>query len=176
MKIHALAALAALTLTPAAEAQVSRRSKIPAPAWSVTLTQIDKSGTVVGAPLVFDCTPSGCEQLMKLDVDGKPYGFVAAFTFVPKGAYVALQSTQPDIRKVIEFDKGFQGPIFVQMGSDQRYTGMLRFTLVGAAVKQGEEETPQIMSNSTSLVFHRKLVPDLTLRLELVTRAVGAPS
>jgi hypothetical protein len=164
-----LAALlaAALPAGPAA-AQASRRPTTPAPAWSVTLTQVDKSGTLVGAPQVFDCTPTGCEQLLKLDVEGKPFGFVAAFTFVPRGAYVAIQSMQPEIRKVIEFDKGFQAPIFVQWGSDQRYSGVLRFTLVGSALAQSEAESPQIMSNATGLVFHRKLVPDLTLQLLLV--------
>lgn len=165
----AVLAAALLCATPA-WGQASRRPKAAAPAWSITLTQIDKSGTVVGAPIAFDCTPTGCEQLMTLDVEGQPIGFIATFSFVPKGAYVGVQSMQPEVKKVIEFEKGFQAPIFVQMGSDHRYAGMLRFTLVGPAVKEQESESPQIMSNSTSLVFHRKLVPDLTLRLELAAK------
>lgn len=168
-----LAAWLALPPVPAA-AQASRRPKEARPAWSVTLTQIDKAGTLVGAPQSFECTPSGCEQFVKLDVEGKPIGFVVALTFIPKGAYVALQSMQEDVRKVIEFEKGFQGPLFVQTGSDQRYSGLLRFVLVGAAVRESEAETPQIMSNSTSLVFHRKLEPDLTLRLELAAKPAGS--
>jgi hypothetical protein len=173
-KLAAVMALAALLPGSPADAQLSRRPKTVGPTWSVTLTQIDKSGTVVGAPQNFDCTPTGCEQLLNLDVEGKPYRFVAAFTFVPKGAYVGLQSMQPEIRKVIEFEKGFQAPLFVQMGTDQRFTGMLRYTLVGKALAESEAETPQIMSNSTGLVFHRKLVPDLTLRLQLAPQQ--APS
>jgi hypothetical protein len=158
---------ASLALPAPAAAQASRRAKQSQPAWTVTLTQIDKAGTIVGAPQSFDCTPTGCQQFIKLDVEGKPIAFVAGFTFIPKGAYVALQPMQQEVRKVIEFEKGFQGPLFVQIGSDRRYSGTLRFILVGPAVKESEAETPQIMSNSTSLVFHRKLEPDLTLRLDM---------
>src|SRR5262245_17219508 len=90
-----------LMLAPAgAMGQASRRPKTAAPAWGVTITQIDKQGTVVGEPLVFDCTPTGCEQLVKFDVEGKSYGFVASFSFVPKGAYVAIQPTQPEVSRV----------------------------------------------------------------------------
>ncbi len=171
--MRALLLLAALALPQPASGQASRRPKVPLPEWSVTLTQIDKAGTVVGAPQSFDCAPTGCERFVKLDVEGKPVNFVAALSFVPKGAYVGLQSMQDEVRKVIEFERGFQAPLFVQTGADRRYTGMLRFVLVGSAVKDSEAETPQMMSNSTSLVFHRKLVPDLTLRLDLAAKPAG---
>lgn len=135
--------------------------------WDVTLTQIDKSGTVLGIPKEFSCTATGCEQPIILDVDGKSIQFLAAFTFVPKGAYVALQSMQPEIRKVVEFEKGFQGPIFLHVRQETRFAATLRLVLIGAGIAESDANSPQLMPSNKGLVFHRKLIPDLTLRLTL---------
>lgn len=135
--------------------------------WDVTLTQIDKSGTVFGNPQEFKCTATGCEQPIILDVDSKPIQFLAVLTFVPKGAYVAVQSMQPEIRKVVEFEKGFQGPIFLQVRQETHFVTTLRFVLIGAGIAQSDANSPQLMPSNKGLVFHRKLAPDLTLRLTL---------
>lgn len=174
MKARCLAAgliLAAFFATGigTAVAQQPRPPRVPAlrTAWDVTVTQIDKAGTVVGDAKEFSCTATGCEQPIVLDIDGKPIQFLAVLTFVPKGAYVAVQSMQPEIRKVVEFEKGFQGPIFLQVRQESRYSTTLRLVLIGAGIAESDANSPQLMPSNKGLVFHRKLAPDLTLRLTL---------
>ena len=129
--------------------------------------QIDKAGTLVGDPVSFSCIRTGCEQYVTLDVEGKPHQFLASMTFISNGAYLGLQSMDPAITKVVEFDKGFTGPIFMQTRPATDYTQMLRFTLTGPALAESESNGPQLMNNGQSMVFQRKLEPDLLLRVDL---------
>lgn len=140
----------------------------PTPAWQVRLTQLDKAGTVVGEVLTFPCVRTGCEHYLALDIEGKPRQFLAAITFVPKGAYLGLQSVDQGVTRVVEFDKGFTGPIFLQMRSASDSTQILRFTLTGPALAESESTGPQLMTNSRSMVFQRKLEPDLRLKMDLL--------
>lgn len=148
----------------------------PAPAWQVRLTQLDKAGTIVGEAVSFACVQTGCEQYLALDIEGKPRRFLAAITFVPKGAYIGLQSMDQGVTKVVEFDKGFAGPIFMQARDGADYTQMLRFTLTGPALAESEASGAQLMTNSRSMVFQRKIEPDLLLRVDLLPPAVAKPS
>ena len=148
-----------------------RPSAIPEPsakrAWEVKVFQIDKSGTLVGNPIEFPCGATGCERPVKLDVAGEDYNFLIVITFVPRGAYFALQPLQPEITKVIEFEKTFLGPTFLQLRNKERFNTMLRYTLVGPALKESADEPGRMMNNDRSRVFQRKLTPDVSLRLSL---------
>ena len=148
--------------------------KVAGPAWKIVLTQIDKAGTVIGAPFSFDCTASGCEQFLILDVDGKPLKFLVTFNFAAKGAYLALQSLEPGVRAVIEFEKDFVGPQFLGVRPDAAFNRVMRYTLVGSALQQSEASSPQLMPSGRGNVFHRKLVPDLTLKLAMQPVAAKA--
>jgi hypothetical protein len=139
----------------------------PAPAWQVRLTQLDRGGTVVGEPVSFSCIRSGCEQYVTLDVEGKPRQFLASVSFIPTGAYLGLQSMDRAVTKVVEFDKGFNGPIFMQMRPTSEYSQLLRFNLTGPALAESEQNGPQLMNNGQSMVFQRKVEPDLLLRVTM---------
>ncbi len=159
-------------------------AQLPAPApraplttgkhpWRVTLFQIDKTGTLIGNPQEFACTQSGCEQFTHFDVDGKPVGFLVAITIVPKGAYFGLQSFGEEVTKVIEFEKGFVGPLFLQVKSDQRFNATLRYTLTGPAVAESQRQGVQLMQNDSSLVFQRRMSADLILKVALEPAPAG---
>ncbi len=154
-----------------------RPSSIPTPGarrgWDITLFQIDKASTLVGNPIAFPCTPTGCEQPVTLDIAGRPFRFLIAVSFVPKGAYFAVQPLQPDVTRVIEFEKTYLGPTFLQVREKARFNTTLRFTLVGPAMRESEEQPGQIMNNQRSKVFQRKLSPDLILRVSLAPAAEG---
>jgi hypothetical protein len=135
------------------------------PVWQLTVTQFDKAGTLVGAPLQVSCPETGCQQVIPLDVLGKSKSFLLGVTFVQRGVYVALQAREADVGKVIEFEKGFDGPIFSATHKGIRTTVRLRFTLTGEAVSTPEQDL--MMRNSRSLVFHRKMDPDITLKVDI---------
>jgi hypothetical protein len=159
-----LAAVLGPTVPAAAQAPAAPKAS---PLWQVTVTQIDRSGTVVGNPQSFPCPKVGCEQFLKLDVAGTGYNFLASLTFIPRGAYFALSSMQQDIRKVVEFEKGYEGPLFLQARPGTPYAVTLNFVLTGLALADDAGGGPQLTDNTRSLVFHRKLYPDLTLRIEM---------
>ena len=141
----------------------------PRAPWQVTITQLDKTGRALTDAVNIACPQSGCEQVLQLYVDLTPHQFIAAVTFVDKGAYVALQPMATDIGQVIEFEKGFKGPVFVKVRTDENdKIELLRFTLTGPAAPEAGHNSTAMMSNPKSLVFHRKLYPDVILRLELV--------
>jgi hypothetical protein len=143
--------------------------------WQVTIFEIDKAGTLVGDPHGFACTATGCEEALTLDISGKPFRFLVELTFVPKGAYFALQSMQPEISSVVAFEEGFVGPTFLQVRAGTVFNTTLRFTLTGTAMAETEQQGAQLMPNARSLVFHRRMVPDLTLRLALAPAPAPAP-
>ena len=146
----------------------------PRPPWQVTITQLDKTGKALTDPLNVTCPQSGCEQVMQLYVDLNPRQFIAAITFVDKGAYVALQPLTPDVGEVIQFEKGYSGPVFIPVRPDEAdRIELLRFTLTGPAAPEADQGGAAMMSNQQSLVFHRKLDPDLVLRVELVRPAAA---
>src|SRR5208282_3182916 len=99
------------------------------------------------------------------EIDGKQQSFLLQFNFVPAGAYVAVQPQTKDMGKAIDFQKGFEGPTFVKI-RDGHAEETLQVTLTGASLDDPNTDTPQLMQSSRSLVFHRKLDPDLTLRVE----------
>ncbi len=137
--------------------------------WQVTITQIDKAGRALTDAVNITCPQSGCEQVLQLYVDLSPHQFIAAVTFVDKGAYVALQPMATDVGQVIEFEKGFKGPVFIKVRGDENdKIELLRFTLTGPAAPEADHGSTAMMSNPKSLVFHRKLYPDVILRVELV--------
>lgn len=135
--------------------------------WRVTLFQVDKSGTLVGEPQSFACTQSGCEQIVRLDVDGRQVGFLVAITFTPRGAYFSVSSMSEEVLRVVEFEKGFVGPLFLQVKSNERFNATLRYTLTGAAVAESQRQSTQLMQNDRSLVFQRRMLPDLLLKVAL---------
>jgi hypothetical protein len=104
--------------------------------------------------------------LITLDVLGKPRRFLLAVTIAARGAYVTLQAQDPDLGKVVEFEKGFVGPVFMATHPGTTTSVTLRFTLTGSAVTDPDQDL--LTSNKGSLVFHRKMEPDLALRFELV--------
>ena len=157
LRIFLLAPLLPLTLAAA-----------PQP-WQVTITQIDGANRALTDPVKVVCEPTGCEQPLQLFVDYKPQPFLAGITFVDRGAYVALQPMASELGQAIDFQKGFSGPVFVSVRDDENVkTETLRFTLTGPAVPETSKGNAAIMNNPQSLVFHRKLNPDLILRIELV--------
>ena len=169
----ALAVLVAVCPTAAAAQSMppSRPSTLPAPAgrqgWDVSLFQLDRLGTLIGNPITFPCTPTGCERIIKLDVAGKEFSFLIALTFIPRGGYFALQSLDQDINKVVEFERGFVGPLFLQVRDKNRFNAVLRFNLAGPAMKESDTTTTQLMDNQHSRVFQRRMTPDLILRVAL---------
>jgi hypothetical protein len=139
------------------------------PTWQVTITQVDTTDKALSDPVKVECPTGGCQQDLRLFVDYKAQPFLAGINFVDKGAYVALQPMAGDLGQAIDFQKGFRGPVFVSIQkSENAKTDTLRFTLTGPAVADATGGNAAIMNNSQSLVFHRKLVPDLILRIELV--------
>jgi hypothetical protein len=141
----------------------------PASGWKVALTQIDKVGTMVGNQQELDCPAEGCQRMIQLELDGKPYPFLAVVTFVNRGAYVTLRPDAPAVGKVVGFEEGFEGPIFIPLRQDNRVSRTLNFTVTGPAVAQSDAASAQLMQNSHSLVFHRKLAPDLTVRVDIAS-------
>jgi hypothetical protein len=140
-----------------------------APNWLVTITQVDTAGKPLTDPVKVECPSGGCQQDLRLFVDYKEQSFLAGINFVDRGAYVALQPIAPDLGQAIDFQSGFRGPVFIKVrANEHEKTDKLRFTLTGAAVPDATGGNAVIMKNSESLVFHRKLVPDLILRIELV--------
>ena len=140
-----------------------------APTWQITITQVDATDKALTDPVKVECPAGGCQQDLRLFVDYKAQPFLAGINFVDKGAYVALQPIAPDLGQAIDFQTGFRGPVFVLVRKDENEkTDTLRFTLTGTAVADATSGNAVIMKNSESLVFHRKLVPDLILRIELV--------
>ncbi len=156
---------------PLVRVQPPRPSAIPEPsakrAWDIKLFQIDKANTLVGNPIEFTCGPVSCEVPVKLDVAGKPGAFLVVVTFVPRGAYFALQPQQEGITKAVEFEKTYIGPTFLQMRGKTRFNTTLRFTLVGPAMRESEDHSASMMNNQRSRVFQRKVEPDLILRVAL---------
>ena len=154
-----------------------RPSAIPEPSakrtWDVKLFQVDKANTLVGNPIEFTCGPVSCETPVKLDVAGKPAAFLVVVTFVPRGAYFALQPQQEGITKAVEFEKTYVGPTFLQMRGKTRFSTVLRFTLVGPAMRESEAQSAQMMDNQRSRVFQRKIEPDVILRVALSQAAEG---
>jgi hypothetical protein len=147
----------------------------PAAPWQVTLTQLDKSGKALTDALNVSCPQSGCEQVLPLYVDYQSHQFVAAITFVDRGAYVALQPMTRDVGQVIEFERGYKGPVFVSVRRNEHdKIALLRFTLTGPAAPEASKNSTPMMSNPQSLVFHRKLDPDLILQIELVRPAAAS--
>ena len=166
-RIRAALLVSSLLLTPAAAPPKT-------PIWRVTITQVDGSDKALTDPVKFECPASGCQQDLQLFVDYKAQPFLAGINFVDKGAYVALQPQQQDLGQAIDFQTGFRGPVFVKVREDENEKiGALRFTLTGAAVPDAAGGNAAIMNNAQSLVFHRKLVPDLILRIELVRPAAA---
>jgi len=164
-----MAALTAFCLATNALAATPQRTP-----WQVTITQVDKTGRALTDALNVTCPQSGCEQVLQLYVDLTPHQFIAAVTFVDKGAYVALQPMATDVGQVIEFEKGFKGPVFIKVRGDENdKIQVLRFTLTGPAAPEAGHGSTAMMSNPKSLVFHRKLYPDVILRLELVRPAAA---
>jgi hypothetical protein len=183
-------ALGLATMAGAASAQLApppivnrpppRPSIIPEPsakrAWDIKVFQIDKAGTLVGDPIEFPCAASGCERNTTLDVTGQPFPFLIVVTFVPRGAYFALQPMQPEITRAIEFEKTYLGPTFLQLRNKERFNTTLRFTLVGPAMRDSEDQPGQMMNNQRSRVFQRKLSPDLILRVALAPAPETKPA
>ncbi len=146
-----------------------------APTWHVIITQVDATDTALSEPVKVECPASGCQQDLRLFVGYKAQPFLAGINFVDKGAYVALQPMASDLGQAIDFQTGFRGPVFVKVRADENErTDTLRFTLTGTAVADATGGNAAIMKNSESLVFHRKLVPDLILRIELVRPAAAS--
>jgi hypothetical protein len=140
-----------------------------APTWQVSITQLDATNQPINEAAKVACPTDGCQLELQLFVDYKAQPFLAGISFVDKGAYVALQPMAPALGQAIDFQKGFRGPVFVRVREDESVkTDNLRFTLTGPAVPDGGKGTAPIMNNTQSLVFHRKLTPDLILRVELV--------
>ena len=165
--------LAAACTVPLLAANASAAVTQPPP-WQVTITQVDKTGKALTDAVNVSCPPSGCEQVLPLYVDLTPRQFIAAITFVDKGAYVALQPVAREVGQVIEFEKGFKGPVFVKVRDNENdKIQLLRFTLTGAAAPEAGKGSTALMSNQRSLVFHRKLEPDLILQIELVRPAAA---
>jgi len=145
-----------------------------APAWQVTITQVDAHDKDLTDPVKMECPVTGCEQQLRLVVDYKEQPFLAAITFVARGAYVALQPIARELGQAIDFEKGFRGPIFVMVRADEKQKiDKLRFTLTGPAVSDAAGGNAAIMNNAQSLVFHRKLAPDVILRVALVRPAAA---
>jgi len=140
----------------------------------VTIIQVDKTGKALTDPVNVSCPQSGCEQALQLYVDLTPRRFISAITFVDKGAYVELQPLTPDVGQAIEFEKGYEGPVFIRVRGDENdKIELLRFTLTGPAAPEADKGATAMMSNPNSLVFHRKLEPDLILQIELVKPAAA---
>ena len=145
------------------------------PTWQVTITQVDANDKDLTDPVKVDCPTTGCQQQLRLVVDYKEQPFLAAITFVDKGAYVALQPMARELGQAIDFQKGFRGPVFVVVRPDEKQkTDRLLFTLTGPAVSDAAGGNAAIMNNAQSLVFHRKLVPDLILHVVLVRPAAAS--
>jgi hypothetical protein len=153
-RLAALASLLLLALTAAAAP----------PAWQISITQEALNGRALDKPTRIDCPQSGCEAPVTLLVGDKHQHFLAGFTFVASGAYLSLQALEPGLGKVIGFSDGYEGPIFI-MVRGARSDQLLRFTLSGVPNAPGTG--PALMDNTHSLVFHRKLDPDLSLRIDL---------
>ncbi len=159
------ALLAAILITSTILVTGTGHAATGSPIWQVSITQFDKAGTLAGTPQTLTCPQSGCEQLITLDVLGKPRRFLLAVTIAARGAYVTLQAQDQDLGKVVEFEKGFVGPVFMAIHPGVATTVTLRFTLTGSAVSDPDQD--YLTRNSRSLVFHRKMDPDLALRFEL---------
>ena len=143
--------------------------------WQVAITQMDQSNKAITDTVKVACPSSGCEQAVQLYVDFKLQPFLAGITFVDKGAYLALQPIAHDLGQAIDFQQGYRGPVFISVRPDEKdKTDILRFTLTGSAVPDSNRGSTAIMKNSDSLVFHRKLQPDLILRIELVRPSVAS--
>ncbi len=161
-----LIAGALLAVVAAASAAWSAGPPLP---WQVTVTQFDKAGTLAAAPQVVSCPQSGCQQIITLDVLGKPHRFLLSVTPAARGAYVGLQAQDQDVGNVVEFEKGFVGPVFMATHQGLPTSTTLRFTLTGPAAISDPQRQDQLMGSAgSSLVFHRKMDPDLALRVELV--------
>ena len=141
--------------------------------WRVSLFQIDKSGTLLGDPQTFPCTQSGCEQFLRLDVDGQAASFLVAITFTPRGAYFNLSSMSDEVLRVVEFEKGFVGPLFLQVKSNERFNATLRYTLTGPAVAESQRQSTPLMQNDRSMVFQRRMLPDLLMKVALEPAPAG---
>lgn len=167
MRIGVAAALLA-GLCGAAQAtqatQATQASQASQVDWQISVTQQALDGRALARPAAIACRPRGCEAPVTLLVGDRHRRFLAGFTFVQRGAYLTLQALDPGLGHVIGFTDGFEGPIFIAVRgatSDQ----LLRFTLSGVA--DGGAAAPALMDNTHSLVFHRKLHPDLTLFIHL---------
>ena len=134
--------------------------------WQVEILQLDQNGTLVGQPQEMTCSRGGCQTMVSLEISGVPQRFLAVLTFVPRGAYLALQAQTPELGSTIEYEKGFQGPVFLPFHNGQAQQ-TLRFTLTGAALDGPDNKGPKLMQNDRSLVFHRKLNPDFIVRIQL---------
>ena len=136
--------------------------------WKIQVTQIDNNGAASGRPQNVTCPREGCQVPLNIVVAGKPRLFNAIITFVKSGAYLGLQATAPELGKVIDFEKGFDGPIFMALRGPSRDSTTLNFILTGAATTQSGQNAPALMQNSQSLIFHRKLQPDITLKIDFM--------
>jgi hypothetical protein len=89
--------------------------------------------------------------------------------------YVALQSLTPEVKGVFGFEQGYVGPVFVRLLQGRRVSASLRYILTGPAIASSEQGV-QLMPTENSLVFHRKLQPDLALKLAMeLGDAAGVP-
>jgi hypothetical protein len=159
----ALAALALpLSFTPAGA------EDHPFTGWTVRISQWDGVGTVVRKAPDFSCAKSGCQEVLTLDIAGAPQKFLATLSFVQRGAYIGLQPLASEVGKVVQFEKGYVGPVFMAVRDGKRGIDTLRFIVTGTAAKEAGPDRPTLMQNDKSLTFHRKVDPDLTLRIEVL--------
>jgi hypothetical protein len=114
------------------------------------------------------CPRDGCDAPLSLAVGETPRRFLVAFTFVQRGAHLSLQALTPKPGKVTGFEDGYHGPIFVAVRGP-RAVQTLNFTLTGVA--ETDPNTPALMDNTLSLVSHRKIKPDLSLKVDLARPA-----
>ena len=134
--------------------------------WLVTMTQIAQTGRTMGAPVSISCDRTGCESRISLTIADTPQPFLASFTFVQRGAYLALRALTAGPGRIIGFQDGYEGPIFLQVRRAETVQ-TLDFTLTGTATTPTQQEATPLMNNQQSLVFHRKLDPDLILRVQI---------
>jgi hypothetical protein len=165
-RLAAALAIGALLLRPVPG--MAQTNANPDANWRITLTELALNGRVIGKATPISCPRDGCNAPLSLTVGDTPRRFLVAFTFVQRGAYLSLQALTPEPGKVIGFEDGYQGPIFVAVrGPHEIQT--LNFTLTGVA--ETDPNTPALMNNAQSLVFHRKMNPDLTLKVDLARPA-----
>ncbi len=139
------------------------------PPRAIKITQVDREGNPLGPIIDLYCPATGCQELLSVKIENAQENYMAAIEVVQRGIYIALTSRTMGTAQVIDFETGRPGGTFVATRGRDRMINVLRFIVVRDASVRNERGFDAERQISEGAVFNRNRVPDLLLRVEVLS-------